>query len=283
MTSAVRIGVILLAIARTTHADCPVSSGDAYTYADETGTKVSLDGSSPIHVKGQLAAQGEVYAGVGLGFTDSDAPFDASKYRGIAFKAKRGPTGSPHVRVKLPDGNTDPKGGVCTECYNDFGLSFQVTEEWVRYEVPFEQLKQEGGWGKPNPPSVDKAKLYGLQWQTTTPGAELDLYIDGVEIVGCNAPAAVANVEVSESEHGLGGDNRPRNSSGEDTEGFALSFHGYLRLPVRVGIGSDALRRTETRKSTSSSVNRTGSAGWLIETPFVVGETPDGQVSSKLA
>jgi hypothetical protein len=54
-------------------------------------------------------------------------------------------------------------------------------------------------------------------------------------------------------------------------------------INARVGNGSVALRKTETRKSTSSSVNRTGSAGWLIETPFVVGESPDGQVSSKLA
>jgi len=226
--------------ARTSHADCPVNPGGAYTYADDTGTKVALDGTAPIHVKAQLAAQGEVYAGVGLGFTESDAPFDASTFRGIAFKAKRGPTGSPHVRIKLPDGKTDPRGGVCTECYNDFGLSFQVTEEWVRYEVPFDQLKQEGGWGKPNPPAIDKAKLYGLQWQTTTPGAVLDLFIDSVEILGCDAPAeaGATTVEIAANERGLGGDNRPRNSAGEVSKGFSLAFHGYLRLPLRVGIGS---------------------------------------------
>ena len=231
--------VVLLAGVGVSHADCPVSLGDAYTYADEAGTKAELDGSTPIHVKAQLAAQGEVYAGVGLGFNDSDAAFDASKYRGIAFKAKRGPTGSPHVRVKIPDGNTDQKGGVCTECFNDFGLSFQVTEEWVRYEVSFDQLKQEGGWGKPNPPAIDKAKLYGLQWQTTTPGAVLDLYIDGVEILGCDTPIAGAAAGVPDSSFlGLGGDNRPRNSADGEATGFALSFHGYMRLPLRVGIGS---------------------------------------------
>jgi hypothetical protein len=240
MKSVVRIAVVIGGIgAGTAHADCPVSLGGAYTYADETGTKIALDGSAPIHVQGQLAAQGEVYGGVGLGFTESSAPYDASSFRGIAFKAKRGPTGSPHVRVKIPDGNTDPRGGVCTECFNDFGLTFQVTEEWVRYEVPFEQLKQEGGWGKPNPPSIDKAKLYGVQWQTTTPGAVLDLYIDSVEILGCDTPIATTVDEVGpSSERGLGGDNRPRNSAGEDSEGFELSFHGYLRLPLRVGIGS---------------------------------------------
>jgi hypothetical protein len=225
---------------RTSHADCPVSLDGAYTYADETGTKVTLDGSGPIHVQGQLAAQGEVYGGVGLGFTESDAPLDASTFRGIAFRAKRGPSGSPHVRVKIPDGNTDPRGGACTECYNDFGLTFQVTEEWVRYEVPFEQLKQEGGWGKPNPPSIDKAKLFGVQWQTTTPGATLDLYIDSVEILGCDAKTAPITSETAPASgpRGLGGVNRPRNSGDEDESGYSLSFHGYLRLPLRVGIGS---------------------------------------------
>jgi hypothetical protein len=242
MKFVVRIAVVLGGAfigASTAHADCPVNLDGAYTYADETGTKLALDGSGPVHVQGQLAAQGEVYGGIGVGFTESDAPLDASTFRGIAFRAKRGKGGSPHVRVKIPDGNTDQRGGVCTECFNDFGLTFQVTEDWVRYEVPFEQLKQEGGWGKPNPPSIDKAKLYGVQWQTTTPGAVLDLYIDSVEILGCDTlPTPSATEETTESERGLGGDNRPRNSSGEDSAGFSLSFHGYLRLPLRVGIGS---------------------------------------------
>ncbi|HEY5923476.1 MAG TPA: hypothetical protein VIV11_17470 [Kofleriaceae bacterium] len=233
------LGVVVLG-ASTSHADCPVSLDGAYTYADETGTKVALDGSAPVHVQGQLVAQGEVYAGVGVGLAGSDAPLDATTFRGIAFRAKRGPGGSTHVRVKIPDGNTDPRGGVCTECFNDFGLTFQVTEEWVRYEVPFEQLKQEGGWGKPNPPSIDKAKLYGVQWQTTTPGAVLDLYIDSVEILGCETPttASVSADATASAPRGLGGDNRPRNSAGESTNGYSLSFHGYLRLPLRVGIGS---------------------------------------------
>ncbi|MBZ0238195.1 MAG: hypothetical protein K8M05_38145, partial [Deltaproteobacteria bacterium] len=188
MKFVVRIAVGLViagGVAGSADADCPVSLDGAYTYADEGGTRLEKRGSGPIRIAGQLAAQGEVYGGVGLGFTSSDAPIDASAFRGIAFKARRGPGGTPYFRVKVPDGNTDPRGGVCTECFNDFGLTFQVGEEWVRFEVPFEQLKQEGGWGKPNPPAIDQAKLYGVQWQTTTPGAVIDLEIDAVEILGC--------------------------------------------------------------------------------------------------
>ncbi len=244
----VSLGLVSLAV-EPADADCPVSLDGAYTYADETGTRLEKRGQGPIRLQGQLAGQGEVYGGVGLGFTSSDAPIDAGTFRGIAFKARRGAGGTPYFRVKVPDGNTDPRGGVCTECYNDFGLTFQVTEEWVRFEVPFEQLKQAGGWGAPNPPAIDKAKLYGVQWQTTTPGAVIDLELDGVEILGCETLADNAaggggggGDEPGYAGGGLGGGNRPRGDSllrpTEDSAGFELGFHGFLRIPVRAGIGS---------------------------------------------
>ena len=243
--------------ARAAVADCPVSLDGAYTYADEAGSKVTKSGSGPIRVQGTLAATGEVYAGVGLGFSESDAAVDGTTWRGIAFRAKRGAGGTSHLRVKVPDGNTDPKGGVCEDCFNDFGASFQLGDEWVRYEVPFEQLKQEGGWGKPNPPAIDRARLYGVQWQTTTPGAVVDVWIDGVELLGCAAGATAAVAAVANNDHdddsdrggggsrGLGDATRPRGDSllrprpgGEDSEGYRFSFHGFLRIPVRVGLGS---------------------------------------------
>lgn len=157
---------------------CPIA-GDAYTYADELGSTVSGDGA---HVTGKLAASGEVFAGVGLDFA---APVDASRHRGIAFLARRGPGAAAHVRLKVPDVNTDPDGGVCTDCYNDFGISFQVTEEWTRYEAPFADLVQETGWGVPRPPAIDTTKLHGVQWQVAVAGADLDLQLDQVEFLGC--------------------------------------------------------------------------------------------------
>jgi hypothetical protein len=74
---------------------------------------------------------------------------------------------------------------VCTDCYNDFGITFEVGEEWVRYEAPFAELVQEGGWGAPRPPAIDATKLYGVQWQVTTAGASLDLQLDDVTFLGC--------------------------------------------------------------------------------------------------
>ena len=89
------------------------------------------------------------------------------------------------MRFKVPDVATDPSGGVCTECYNDFGIPFEVTEEPTRFEVRFADLAQEADWGAPRPPSVDAAKLYGLQWQVVVPGASVDVSIGDVAFLGC--------------------------------------------------------------------------------------------------
>jgi len=112
-------------------------------------------------------------------------PYDASRCNGIAFVAKKSPESSSAIRVKLPDINTDPAGGVCEECYNDFGIGLKVTDEWTRYVVSFSDLKQESGWGKPNPPNIDSEKVFGIQWQTTVPGVDFDIWIDDISFVDC--------------------------------------------------------------------------------------------------
>jgi hypothetical protein len=89
-----------------------------------------------------------------------------------------------------------------------------------------------------------------VQWQTSAPGAVVDLWIDDVTILGCDKVDEAEDAGDGDGdgdgddapsyswESGLGGGNRPRNSGGEDSEGFRLSFHGFLRIPLRVGIGS---------------------------------------------
>lgn len=164
---------------------CAAPIAARFTYADELGSSVEgADGA--LRVRGTLAAGGAVYAGVGFTFTEPKGPFDASRFDGLAFTARRGAAGTPHVRIKVPDASTDPAGGVCTECFNDFGLAFQVDEAWTRYEVRFAQLVQETGWGAPRPDAIDAARLYGVQWQATTPGAAIDLEIGEVTFLGCD-------------------------------------------------------------------------------------------------
>jgi endoglucanase len=171
--------------------------GYIYTYADELGTSIepAADAFQPgwpgahksrsaIHIKGKLA-QGEAYAGFGFALSEPTGPYDASKYKGVSFLAKAGEGSTTSVRFKIPDGNTDPGAGVCTECFNDFGIDFAVTTEWTRYTVLFSDLKQEDGWGAPNPPGLDTKGIRGMQWQTSAAGKDYDLWVDDVSFVGC--------------------------------------------------------------------------------------------------
>ena len=175
-------------------------NGYIYTYKDESGTTLDQSGDSfmpgsggaqgsrgALQISGKLGT-GEAYAGVGFSFVDPVGTYDASRYRGITFMAKRGKGDglAQSVRVKIPDGNTDPKGGVCSECYNDFGIDFAVTEEWTRFTVDFADLKQEDGWGDPKPGTLDTSKLYGIQWQVSAAGQSFDLWIDDVSFIGCD-------------------------------------------------------------------------------------------------
>jgi hypothetical protein len=172
-------------------------NGYLYTFVDKAGSTVSppetgfqmaeggAEGSKrAIHLTGHVAPKGEVYVGAGLDFKESSDSYDASQYKGISFSAKVRAGTEPHVRFMVGDVNTDPKGKICTACNNDFGITFKSTDEWVRYEVTFPELKQESGWGAPRPPAVDPARVMGVKWQVSVPNAELDLWVDDVAFIG---------------------------------------------------------------------------------------------------
>lgn len=172
--------------------------GYAYTFADKEGTTISppeskftVEHGGPsgskyaVHIKGKLAGSGETYAGVGLDFRNPRKLYDASRYKGIAFMARAEAGSTTRVRFSVPDVNTDPDGKVCTACFNNFGISVDLTEEWTRFEVPWAELKQEGGWGKPRPDAIEPGKVIGVQWQVATPGSSFDIWIDNVTFTGC--------------------------------------------------------------------------------------------------
>ncbi len=135
------------------------------------------------HVTGHVGQGEAVFAGMGLNFVDPMAPYDASAYKGVAFWAKRGPHGHGRVRFKVPDVATHEKGGVCTDCFNDFGVEILVTEGWQHFAFPWRKLRQIPGWGSPRPHLVKSAKAFGLQWQVSHPGADVDLWVDDVEFL----------------------------------------------------------------------------------------------------
>jgi hypothetical protein len=130
---------------------------------------------------GKIGTGAVVFSGLGVNFVDPKGQYDASRYTGVTFWARRGEKSTGKVRLKVPDVNTDPEGNVCTECFNDFGADFTFTPEWKQYVVPFKAMKQLAGWGAPHKPHIAADKVYGLQWQVQVPSANYDIYIDDVK------------------------------------------------------------------------------------------------------
>jgi endoglucanase len=171
-----------------------------YTFVDKAGTTLTppagtkfimsaggpKDSKHAARMMGKVSGSGDpLFAGMGFSFTDPKGPYDATAYTGVSFYAKVGPGSTKTVRLKVPDADTDPAGKKCTECFNDFGQDLTLTEQWKKYTVPFAAMKQMEGWGSPNPATVDKSTLFGLQWQVTQQGAAFDVWVDDVQLTGC--------------------------------------------------------------------------------------------------
>ena len=133
---------------------------------------------------GTIGTGSVVFSGMGMNFVDPKDAYDASKYAGISFWAKKGSAESTgKVRLKVPDVNTDPQGGVCTECFNDFGGDLNLTTEWKQYLYPWKAMKQMPGWGNPRKPHITPSKIYGIQFQVNVPSANYDIYIDDLKFI----------------------------------------------------------------------------------------------------
>jgi endoglucanase len=175
-------------------------AGYWYTFLDKVGSTISpkpegqggkfamTQGGAnrsqySVNTKGKVGTGEIVYAGVGMNFVDPKAPYDASKFEGISFWAKRGANSTGKVRLKVPDASTDPDGKVCSACFNDFGRDLSLTEEWTKYTIAFADMRQLGGWGAPRPSRIEPQKIYGIQWQVNQPGATFDISIDDIEFI----------------------------------------------------------------------------------------------------
>jgi hypothetical protein len=175
-----------------------------YTYSDKEGSVVSpLSGDQggtfgmaeggangtahAARMSGTLGTAQIVYAGMGLSFLDPKGEYNARKYRGISFWAKKGsPDSTKNVRLKLPDRNTDPEGHVCSECFNDFGEYLELTDEWKKFTVAFATMKQQSDWGKPRPRAIATDALYGIQFQVDDYAKKFDIWVDEIEFTGCS-------------------------------------------------------------------------------------------------
>jgi endoglucanase len=135
-------------------------------------------------MKGTVGGGDVVYAGMGLNFVDPKGAYDASKYGGIAFWAKKNPGSTDKVRLKIPDVQTDPDARRCKQCFNDHGASLTLYDQWTLYTVPFRMLKQED-WG-PKDDGIDASGIYGIQFQVNEKGAPFDISVDQIHFTGCH-------------------------------------------------------------------------------------------------
>lgn len=176
-------------------------NGYMYTYGDSNGSTMSPEANSTFAqtpggaqgsayaacVKGKIAMAGTAYAGIGMDLSDPKKAMDLSKYDGLSFRARRGADSSTLIRVKVPDAATAPEGNICTDkCYNDFGVDMHLSEEWQLFYLPFAELKQMSGWGAPRPPTVDSAKIFGVQFQAQQKDQPFELCIDDLSVIDCD-------------------------------------------------------------------------------------------------
>jgi endoglucanase len=174
-------------------------SGYIYTYVDPAGSKIEPAGGAQfnmtpggangsqfaLRIHGDITSADVVYAAMGMNFADPRGPYDLSKYGGISFFAKKSPGTTSKVRIKFPDKNTDPEGGVCAKCSNDFGMNLTLSENWQKFTVLFDSLSQEQGWGSPRPRGLDKSAVFALQFQVNDKGKKFDIWIDDLAFTGC--------------------------------------------------------------------------------------------------
>lgn len=170
-----------------------------YTYADKTSTIEPAepftlaeggagDSKYAARMHGTIGTEQYPYAGLGFSLAEPKAPYDLSQCTGISFQAKKGSSESTSLlRFKVGDINTVPEGGVCKDCFNDFGSDVFLTEEWTEFSTAFKDMKQEPYWGEPQP-AIDASRVYQLQWQVKD-RAPFDIWIDDVKLVGCGSAA----------------------------------------------------------------------------------------------
>jgi hypothetical protein len=119
---------------------------------------------SGIHSEGK--GYSEWGGGIGFNFVGAQmlTPLDASKYKGIRFKA----SGSSPMHVALATIITMPEFGGCSKCYDHYAVDVtDLSGEPKEYEYTWKQLRQ-AGWGSPKA-KIDPKTLVGLNFTSRGP------------------------------------------------------------------------------------------------------------------
>lgn len=126
-------------------------------------------------IKGQVTTTFRYgFVGMGTNLNSSENPVDITKqgYNAIQFWAKGN---NKRYRIKLRSQMT-PDGDY-------FGYDFQVTPEWKRYVVTFQELKQGGGGIEVNKDQA-LSKVISINWQTIgQPHTSIELSVDNISFI----------------------------------------------------------------------------------------------------
>ncbi|MGK3966802.1 protein kinase [Sorangium sp. So ce118] len=120
--------------------------------------------------------------GAGIGFHLSNADYDATGYRGIAFWARAEEGLSTDLLVAFVDRQTHPGGGICgpeegqVPCYDHFHTRVTLASDWKHVKVPVECLVQTG-YGVFD--ALAQSGLRDIQFSFSA-GQAFDLWIDDV-------------------------------------------------------------------------------------------------------
>jgi len=164
--------------------------GSWYAFADTTPSGQMVPpstGEFEDHIiDGAIHTAGKGYrewgGGIGMNFVGSPmlTPIDASKFKGITFKA----WGEGWVHVGLGSVPTMPEFEICNmqakKCYDHHATDIKLTKEPKVYEFTWDKLRQ-AGWGSPQI-ELDPATIVALTF-TSRGASNWDFHIDDVGFI----------------------------------------------------------------------------------------------------
>jgi hypothetical protein len=116
-------------------------------------------------------------AGVGFNLLSTGRAYDAAKYSGVTFWAKREPGSAKVIRFNIVDKNTTPEGGSCQSCWDHFGRWIVLTDKWQEYKLKWSDFAQQG-WGDPYA-SITPGALYSMHFAARSYD-DFDFWIDDI-------------------------------------------------------------------------------------------------------
>jgi len=144
-------------------------------------------------IRGTLSGSGYPTAGIAFTPVKDYKAYDVSLYRGLAFFLyvdSVPPSASFRFQVPLVADQDPAYGGSCTTgCFNTYMLPLpMMASGWMRYEFDFAQLRQQPGWGTPEP--WDPTTVLSVQWvvssvpeTVTDPNASFFYCVDEVSFI----------------------------------------------------------------------------------------------------